>query len=101
MQTLHVPKMLSSCNMADIVGLKAVVTCEHPQADLYSFHGKLEVNMESETISRTLTIDNVLLRGSRLKDTDYVIGCCIYSGQDTKLSLNSKQVVNKFSTAEK
>lgn len=101
LKTLHVPKMLSSCNMADIVGLKAVVTCEHPQADLYSFHGKLEVNMESETISRTLTIDNVLLRGSRLKDTDYVIGCCIYSGQDTKLSLNSKQVVNKFSTAEK
>lgn len=101
LQTLYVPKILSSCDITEIIALNAVITCQHPQADLYSFHGKIDVNMGSETMSRSLTIDNVLLRGSRLKDTDYVIGCSIYTGEDTKLSLNSKQIVNKFSTAEK
>lgn len=101
LKTLYVPKILSSCDITEIIALNAVITCQHPQADLYSFHGKIDVNMGSETMSRSLTIDNVLLRGSRLKDTDYVIGCSIYTGEDTKLSLNSKQIVNKFSTAEK
>ena len=81
--------------------MTAVITCQHPLADLYGFHGKLKVNKDNETTSGPLTVDNLLLRGSRLKDTEYVIGCAVYTGQDTKLSLNSKLVVNKFSTAEK
>jgi len=69
-------------------------------ANLYTFHGKLEINNDEMT-SGHLTIENLMLRGSRLKDTEYVIGCAIYTGQDTKLSLNSKIVSNKFSTAER
>lgn len=81
--------------------MEATVTCQHPLADLYTFHGKLEINNDNEVSNGHLTIDNLLLRGSRLKDTEYVIGCAIYTGQDTKLSLNAKIVCNKFSTVEK
>lgn len=81
--------------------MKATITCQHPLANLYTFHGKLEINSGSEITNGHLTIDNLLLRGSRLKDTEYVVGCAVYTGQDTKLSLNSKIVSNKFSTAEK
>lgn len=88
--------------LSDIVAAEATITCQHPMANLYVFHGKIEINSNSnESISGHLTIDNLLLRGSRLKDTEYVVGCAVYTGQDTKLSLNSKIVNNKFSTTEK
>ncbi|XP_026825879.1 probable phospholipid-transporting ATPase IF isoform X2 [Ooceraea biroi] len=102
LKTLQVPKVVAKMPLSDIVTTEATITCQHPLANLYTFHGKLEINNDSgEPISGHLTIDNLLLRGSRLKDTEYVVGCAIYTGQDTKLSLNSKIVSNKFSTAEK
>ena len=101
MQTLYVPKIISSLKVSEIVSMNAVITCQPPLADLYTFHGKIKINEDDETSSGPLTVDNILLRGSGLKDTDYVIGCAVYTGQDTKLSLNSKLIVNKFSTAEK
>ncbi|XP_043259044.1 phospholipid-transporting ATPase IF-like [Colletes gigas] len=102
LKTLMVPKVLSDVLESQIVSMEASVICQHPSSDLYSFHGKLEINNgENDPASGHLTIDNLLLRGSRLKDTDHIIGCAVYTGQDTKLSLNSKIRSNKFSTIEK
>lgn len=98
---LHVPKVVSTIPLPHIVAMQATITCQQPTANLYTFHGKLEINDGSETTSGHLTIENLMLRGSRLKDTEYVVGCTVYTGQDTKLSLNSKIVSNKFSTAER
>lgn len=98
-----IPKVISKMSMQQIISLNAIITCQHPSSNLYSFHGKMEVkNENNETIrSGYLTINNLLLRGSRLKDTDYIIGCAIYTGHDTKLSLNSKITSKKMSTSEK
>ncbi|KAK1123006.1 hypothetical protein K0M31_008642 [Melipona bicolor] len=102
LKSVMVPKILSQMTMSQIVSMEATVTCQHPSSDLYNFHGKLEINKKNnEVINGYLTINNLLLRGSRLKDTDHIIGCAIYTGHDTKLSLNSKIRSNKFSTAEK
>jgi len=98
---LHVPKVVSEIPLTNIAAMEATITCQHPTANLYTFHGKLEIHNGNETTSGHLTIENLLLRGSRVKDTEYVVGCAVYTGQDTKLSLNSKVVSNKFSTAEK
>ncbi|XP_034184560.1 phospholipid-transporting ATPase IF isoform X1 [Osmia lignaria lignaria] len=102
LKTLLVPKIVSKMGISEIASMEATVTCQHPSSDLYRFHGKLEVNRSDDEVTTTyLTIENLLLRGSRLKDTDHIIGCAVYTGQDTKLSLNSKIRSNKFSTAEK
>lgn len=100
---LHVPKVVSMMPLPDIAAMQATITCQQPLANLYIFHGKLEINgAGGELISNGhLTIENLMLRGSRLKDTEYVVGCAVYTGQDTKLSLNSKIISNKFSTAER
>ncbi len=45
--------------------------------------------------------DNVLLRGSRLKITDLIYGVAVYTGQDTKVMLNSTFKPNKLSSIEK
>lgn len=96
-----VPKAISSWPIEKIVAVEGVLTCQHPLPNLYEFHGKLEIIDGEESITNSLTIDNVLLRGAKLKDTEYAIGTAVYTGRDTKLSLNSKMTPNKFSTAEK
>lgn len=45
--------------------------------------------------------ENLLLRGSRVKNTESVIGCAVYTGQSTKLALNSKMTKYKMSSSEK
>ncbi|XP_046820654.1 phospholipid-transporting ATPase IF-like isoform X3 [Vespa crabro] len=103
LKSLHVPKIISKMSLQEIVSMQATVTCQAPMPDLYSFNGKIEIknNSNEVTTSGFLTIDNMLLRGAILKDIDSVIGCVIYTGKDTKLSLNSKTVPNKFSTVER
>jgi len=49
-----------------------------------------------------LSMENIALRGTRLKNTDYIYGIVLYAGKDTRLALNSRLTDNtKFSTVEK
>jgi len=44
------------------------------------------LNGESDSIS--LQINNLLLRGTKLKNTSWVVGIVVYSGKDCKISMN-------------
>lgn len=95
-----------------------VIECEPPRADLYSFNGRLELmqswcntinnnpNLPATDITRDssralpLTSDHLLLRGSRIKNTEWAIGCAVYTGQYTKLAMNSRITRSKISSSE-
>ena len=49
----------------------------------------------------SLGIDNVLLRGSIMRNTEYVFGLAIYQGHDTKIMQNSSKAKMKFSKLER
>lgn len=114
-----------------------VIECEQPRTDLYTFNGRIElgpIHRKERTSIMTIELpsenrhalplmtENLLLRGSRVKNTDWVIGCAVYTGlftygfdcnfvitfflnsftgQNTKLSLNSRLTRNKMSSSEK
>ena len=44
--------------------------------------------------------ENIVLRGTKLKNTDSIYGCAVYTGGDTKMSQNSQKKGNKFSSVE-
>ena len=48
----------------------------------------------------SLGLENVAFRGTQLRNTEFVYGCAVYTGPDTKMSQNSKMKANKFSSIE-
>ncbi|KAK7484877.1 hypothetical protein BaRGS_00023920 [Batillaria attramentaria] len=86
---------------SDLESLQAVIECEQPVADLYRFVGRISILQNGEKMVRPLSLENILLRGARLRNTTYVYGCAIYTGQESKMALNSKFKKTKFSRIER
>ncbi|XVE56714.1 hypothetical protein DITRI_Ditri04bG0032800 [Diplodiscus trichospermus] len=76
---------------------KAVIRCEDPNANLYSFVGNLELGEEQYPLSP----QQLLLRDSKLRNTDYIYGAVIFTGHDTKVIQNSTAPPSKRSKIEK
>nr|CAI6753036.1 CMF_HP1_G0046330.mRNA.1.CDS.1 [Saccharomyces cerevisiae] len=62
--------------------INAQVNVEDPNIDLYNFEGNLELkNHRNDTIMKyPLGPDNVIYRGSILRNTQNVVGMVIFSG---------------------
>ncbi|KAI3696201.1 hypothetical protein L1987_79211 [Smallanthus sonchifolius] len=76
---------------------KASVKCEDPNASLYTFVG----TMEFEGQQYALSPQQLLLRDSKLRNTDYIYGAVIFTGQDTKVIQNSTEAPSKRSGIER
>ncbi|CAN4081903.1 unnamed protein product [Withania somnifera] len=75
----------------------ATVRCEDPNPNLYTFVGNLEFENESHPLSPT----QILLRDSKLRNTDHIYGVVVFSGPDTKAVRNSTRSPSKRSRVER
>ncbi|XP_024199378.1 probable phospholipid-transporting ATPase 5 [Rosa chinensis] len=76
---------------------KATILCEDPNPHLYTFVGNLELNC----VTHPLCPATLLLRDSKLRNTDYIYGVVIFSGPDTKAVRNSTRSPSKRSRIER
>ncbi|XP_008782426.2 putative phospholipid-transporting ATPase 9 isoform X2 [Phoenix dactylifera] len=76
---------------------KAIIRCEDPNASLYSFVG----SMEHDDKQYPLSPQQLLLRDSKLRNTDYVYGAVIFTGHDTKVMQNATSPPSKRSKIER
>ena len=76
---------------------------EPPHQNLYTYHGILCYNdpATNEFRQDTVTINELLLRGCSLRNTAWVIGLVVFTGQDTKIMLNGGETPSKRSKIEK
>ncbi|EAS00135.1 phospholipid-translocating P-type ATPase, flippase family protein (macronuclear) [Tetrahymena thermophila SB210] len=74
------------------------VTYEAPNRYLYQFNGKIKYQDKFEV---SLNNSNVLLKGSDLRNTEYVYGLVIYTGPETKVMMNSIEPSPKLSSLER
>ncbi|ANB13088.1 aminophospholipid-translocating P4-type ATPase DNF1 [Sugiyamaella lignohabitans] len=68
------------------------IQCERPNPALYTFNGVLKYNSpqdHSREEAEPVSINNLLLRGSSLRNTKWAIGIVVYTGIETKIMLNS------------
>ncbi|KRK06441.1 phospholipid-transporting ATPase IF isoform X4 [Drosophila yakuba] len=98
LKTLMVPRDLPTVDLPEMHKL-GMIECESPTTDLYSFNGKIELKGGDGRVL-PLSAENVLLRGSRVKNTECVIGCAVYTGMISKLQLNSRLTRNKNASSE-
>lgn len=76
---------------------EATIYCEDPNPNLYSFVGNLEFQNESHPLCPA----QVLLRDSKLRNTEYIYGAVIFTGPDTKAVRNSMKSPSKRSRIER
>ncbi|CAN8291465.1 unnamed protein product [Cochlearia groenlandica] len=76
---------------------EASIKCEDPNANLYTFVGTMEIKGDKYPLSP----QQLLLRGSKLRNTDYIYGVVIFTGPDTKVVQNSTAPPSKRSMIER
>lgn len=99
-------------NDEDVFNFNGEVNCQGPNEYLYKFEGNLlftpaekeflkdDSSYEGGDIKVSLDVNQVLLRGSSLKNTDYAYGVAIYTGHESKIMKNSSSSRVKKSSIE-
>ena len=89
--------------------LQGTLACQVPNKELNVFQGVLSIhdriqgdtpNDSSPVLEAAVDSQNLLLRGSILKNSNWVAGMVVYTGRLTKLSLNMNTSKFKFSGIE-
>ena len=92
-----------------IFNMEGVVFADRPNPELYQLNGKMHLKYNNNlTISEELKVVDIpldskqlLLKGAKLKNTQWVMGIVVYSGLNCKIMKNAKDPVTKYSSVEK
>ncbi|KAK5708004.1 drs2 neo1 protein [Elasticomyces elasticus] len=91
LKSKQAPRGLRMCsNIPGIRSCAADFVCEDPNRDLYDFNGRVTTNDETSP----LTLNEVLYRGSVLRNTTYAIGLVVNSGEECKIRMNANHHPN-------
>ena len=86
----------------DLERLSFLLDCEPPHQNLYSHQSILRyTDSTGENKQESVTINELLLRGCTVRNTDWIIGLVIYTGADSKIMLNGGATPSKRSKIEK
>jgi phospholipid-translocating ATPase len=85
------------------------IESEGPGPNLYSYNGVAKwysrdvnnPNADPEIKAEPISIENLLLRGCNLKNTDWVIGAVVFTGEETRIMMNSGTTPSKRSRIAK
>ncbi|CAK5150296.1 unnamed protein product [Aphanomyces euteiches] len=97
------PMSLSLPSIALLSGCR--VTCDVPNSKLSRFDGVFSLPGGAAGVQEVqdipFSMENVLLRGTSLCHTSWVVGIVVATGPDTKLMQNSRQPAAKFSQIDR
>ncbi|KAF2212436.1 hypothetical protein CERZMDRAFT_121244 [Cercospora zeae-maydis SCOH1-5] len=80
------PDLLRRCgNVTDLRNIQADLRVEDPNKDLYDFNGKLTLDGKS----MPLTLNEIVFRGSVLRNTGYIYALVINTGEECKIRMNA------------
>ncbi|OWB54686.1 hypothetical protein B5S28_g539 [[Candida] boidinii] len=105
-------KQALKCSSSDVRKVSDLTRCkfwlesEGPKSNLYSYEGNLKYyvngdDRKGEIANEPVTINNLLLRGCTLKNTKWVVGVVVFTGDDTKIMLNAGKTPTKKSRIAK
>ena len=73
------------------------IESEAPHPNLYKYNGAIRweqlipgyIDDEPEQMSEPITVDNLLLRGCNLRNTEWILGVVVFTGHDTRIMMNA------------
>ncbi|KAI0805530.1 hypothetical protein GGR55DRAFT_281264 [Xylaria sp. FL0064] len=76
------------------------IESEPPQPNLYKYNAAIKWQQSfpgigPKEMSEPITIDNLLLRGCNLRNTEWVLGVVVFTGHDTKIMQNAGATPSK------
>jgi phospholipid-translocating ATPase len=71
----------------DVLRTEAEFVIEDPNRDLYSFEGRVQVGGKQAP----LTLNEIIFRGSILRNTPDAVGLVIYSGEECRIRMNANK----------
>ena len=84
-------------NVLNPINDNCYIEIDNPSKDIYEIEGTIFFKGKKTYFDSK----NILLRGSRLKNVDYVYGVGVYTGKDTKLMLNINHSSLKISDIDR
>ncbi|EGD82884.1 hypothetical protein PTSG_12035 [Salpingoeca rosetta] len=99
----YCPQLLHNESWSELISGALSVECSAPDPHLYEFDGTVHRTRPGEQREETesIGIKQLLLKGARLRNTDYIYGLAVYTGKDSKTALNQPKARFKFSTVER
>ncbi len=102
-QALHSGRKIKHAK--DCEQTEFVVETEPPHGNLYQFNGAATWNQRGPKnpaepgteMIEPISINNLLLRGCSLRNTEWILGVVVFTGQETKIMLNSGMTPSKRS----
>ena len=90
----------SVANRENVITIEGIIQCDLPNPSLYMLNGR--TNMRFNGIGNEFPLDakNLLLKGAKLRNTEWIIGIIIYTGHNCKLMKNAKDPIIKMSSVE-
>ncbi|KAL5521166.1 hypothetical protein ACEPAG_9088 [Sanghuangporus baumii] len=87
----------------DVEHASFILDSEPPHANLYLFNAILKYRdqLTGEEKLEPVTINELLLRGCAVRNTNWIIGLVVFTGADTKIMLNGGSTPSKRSKIEK
>ena len=86
----------------DLERLSFLLDCEPPHQNLYTHQSILRyTDSNGENKQESVTINELLLRGCTVRNSDWIIGLVVYTGADSKIMLNGGATPSKRSKIEK
>ena len=88
----HKIKHARNCEQTEFM-----IASEPPHANLYSYSAAIQwtqkdpsqPNKEGVPMAEPISINNLLLRGCSVRNTEWVLGVVVFTGQETKIMLNA------------
>ncbi|KAJ1820757.1 phospholipid transporting ATPase [Coemansia sp. RSA 2598] len=79
------------------------IDAEPPSTQLYSFKGSIQLlgSDAGPGAQESLSVNNLLLRGSVVRNTSWAVGVAVFTGDDTKIMMNAGETPSKRSRIER
>ena len=87
--------------IVDHFNIEGIIQSDMPNPSLYMLNGKVNMNLNGKNNEFPLDGKNLLLKGAKLRNTEWIVGIIIYTGHNCKIMKNARDPVLKMSSLEK